>query len=55
LGAKETQSEDLYDIAHAAQFALVDQVGNLRGLYSSDESGMDEIFHRSQHVLSSPK
>ena len=51
LGEKAAQSDGLYEIAHTAKFALVDPEGNLRGLYSSDESGLDEAFRRSQHVL----
>ena len=44
-------SGDLIDIAHTAKFVLVDGTGAIRGYYDSDTLGLDEIFHRSQHVL----
>lgn len=39
------------DIAHPDRLALIDGKGRLRGLYRSDERGLDEVFHRAQHVL----
>lgn len=51
LGEKEALDNDLYDIAHAIQFILVDREGNVRGYYGSDETGLDETYHRSMHVL----
>jgi protein SCO1 len=51
LGRKEINSENLVDIAHAPYFVLVDGAGGIRGYYRPDESGLDEVFHRSQHVL----
>ncbi|MDH3629231.1 MAG: SCO family protein [Acidobacteriota bacterium] len=39
------------DIAHSGKFVIVDQRGAIRGYYDHDEEGLDEIFHRSQHVL----
>ena len=41
----------MIDIAHTAKFVIVDQEGRNRGYYSSDDKGIDEIFHRAQHVL----
>ena len=51
LGRREVSSENLVDIAHAPYFVLVDGNGGIRGYYRPDESGLDELFHRSQHVL----
>jgi len=48
---KKSTSAGMVDIAHTTKLALIDPEGNLRGYYSSDEVGLDEIFHRSQHVL----
>jgi protein SCO1/2 len=45
--------EDLIDIAHTGRFVLVDGEGAIRGYYEHDEEGLDEIFHRSRHVLES--
>ena len=42
---------DLIEIAHTGKLVLVDRHGGVRGLYDIDESGLDEIYHRSQHVL----
>jgi protein SCO1 len=52
LGEKEDIEGGLYEMAHASKFALVDQKGNLRGFYDTTESGLDEVYHRAQHVLS---
>jgi len=35
----------------APRLALVDGRGNLRGLYGTAEPGLDEVYHRSLHVL----
>ncbi len=42
----------MYDIAHSTQLALVDTEGGVRGFYDMEpEGGLDEIFHRAQHVM----
>lgn len=41
----------LMDIAHSGKFVLVDGNGGIRGYYDADAAGLDEIFHRSRHVL----
>ena len=42
----------LYDIARSTQLALVDPEGNVRGFYGIEpDQGLDEIFHRAQHVM----
>jgi len=33
------------------KFVLVDGAGRIRGFYGTDTMGLDEIFHRSRHVL----
>ena len=38
------------DVARRARLFLVDAFGNLRGHYAIDESGLDEVYHRAQHV-----
>ncbi len=43
--------DDLIDIAHTGKFVLVDGDGVIRGYYDHDPEGLDEIFHRSRHVL----
>jgi protein SCO1/2 len=43
---------DLYDIAHSTKLALVDPDGAVRGFYGIEpDQGLDEIYHRAQHVL----
>ncbi|MBN92570.1 MAG: hypothetical protein CL928_00635 [Deltaproteobacteria bacterium] len=44
-------SDDLENFAHEARMFLVDPDGNIRGNYGSDELGLDEVYHRAQHVL----
>jgi protein SCO1/2 len=39
------------DIPHTTKVVLVDDTGHVRGYYDTDESGIDEVFHRAQHVL----
>jgi len=39
------------DIPHTTKVVLVDPRGNIRGYYDTDESGLDEVFNRAQHVL----
>jgi protein SCO1/2 len=51
LAAPETGAEPaLAGLARAGKLALVDPEGNLRGIYGSDASGIDEIYNRAQHV-----
>jgi cytochrome oxidase Cu insertion factor (SCO1/SenC/PrrC family) len=33
------------------RLVIVDRTGGLRGSYSVDAAGLDEVFHRSRHVL----
>ena len=35
-----------------AQAVLVDGDGGARGAYATDDDGLDEVFHRAQHVMS---
>jgi len=51
MGAKKKIEGGMFDIAHTTKLALVDWAGNIRGYYASDARGLDELFHRSQHVL----
>lgn len=47
-----TGAANMYDISHSSQLALVDGKGNVRGFYGIEPNeGLDEIFHRAQHVL----
>ncbi len=48
---KQMGEHGMVDIAHTTKLALIDAEGNIRGYYGSDEQGLDEVFHRSQHVL----
>jgi protein SCO1/2 len=41
-------SADLYDIAHSAKFALVDQNGELRGFWSTDDLGRGNIINAAR-------
>jgi protein SCO1/2 len=50
MGEPETLN-DLIDIAHTGKLVLVDRKGGIRGYYDSQGTGLDEVFHRSRHVL----
>ncbi|MBJ96079.1 MAG: hypothetical protein CMP23_16565 [Rickettsiales bacterium] len=41
----------LAEVAGQGRSFLVDAFGKLRGHYAIDESGLDEVYHRAQHVL----
>ncbi len=51
VGEREDLGGGLFDIAHSAKLALVDGEGRVRGFYDATEPGLDEIFHRTRHVL----
>ena len=51
MGEKKQIDGGMFDIAHTTKLALVDWEGNIRGYYANDARGLDELFHRSQHVL----
>jgi protein SCO1/2 len=51
VGDKEEVDSGLYDIAHSTKLALIGPDGGVRGYYGIDEMGLDEVFHRAQHVL----
>ena len=42
--------KSLIDISDAGRLFIVDGSGGLRGAYRPDLLGLDEVFHRSQHV-----
>ena len=41
----------LIDIGHGGRLVLVDGQGRVRGHYETTAVGIDEVFHRAQHVL----
>ncbi len=51
MGPAIANDAGVIDIAHSGKFALVDEQGRVRGFYATDEDGLDEVFHRAQHVL----
>lgn len=54
IGERAPTEDDanLYDIAHSTKLALVDPDGNVRGFYGIEpDQGLDEIYHRAQHVM----
>lgn len=51
VGEREDLGGGLFDIAHSGKLALVDGRGRVRGFYDATEAGLDEIFHRTRHVL----
>ena len=50
LGEPETLTGTTLDIAHSGKLVLVDKEGRIRGYYDVDPTGLDEVFHRAQHV-----
>jgi protein SCO1/2 len=39
-----------FDIAHSGRLMLIDGKGGIRGIYDSTDLGIDELFHRANHV-----
>jgi protein SCO1/2 len=51
-GAQPADGGAMFDIAHSTQLALVDTEGGVRGFYDIEpDGGLDEVFHRAQHVM----
>ncbi|HXV77877.1 MAG TPA: SCO family protein [Candidatus Polarisedimenticolaceae bacterium] len=46
-----TPPESPAEIAHSGKLVLVDGSGGVRGYYDADGEGLDEVFHRTLHVL----
>ncbi|MBK8480427.1 MAG: SCO family protein [Proteobacteria bacterium] len=51
MGQPVPEGSGLIDIAHSAGLVLVDQQGWIRGRYGTDLDGLEEVLHRSMHVL----
>ena len=51
LGEPQETDAGLIDIMHTGEFVILDPSGGIRGYYGSDLEGLDEIYHRSRHVL----
>jgi protein SCO1/2 len=53
VGERESGGTDGagYDIRHSSKLALVDRFGNVRGFYSTDKAGLDELYHRALATL----
>jgi protein SCO1/2 len=47
----ESRAPTLEQLAHLRQVVLIDPRAGIRGYYRTDEAGLDEVFHRSLHVL----
>ena len=46
-----TEETGVFDIAHAGYFVLIDPDGGIRGYYGVTDEGLDEVYHRSRHVV----
>ena len=44
MGDPHSFNESLYDIAHSQKMVLVDPSGNIRGFYSSDKDGINQMM-----------
>jgi protein SCO1 len=53
LEPKVWTKQSFFEISHTQKLVIVDGNGAVRGYYGSDKLGVDEVFHRSQHVLRS--
>ncbi len=50
MGERETLENGMIDIAHAGRLALVDPRGRIRGWYSPDDEGLEELMQRTRQV-----
>jgi protein SCO1/2 len=51
MGKAEQDDAGMMDIGHGAHLVLIDEAAGVRGIYDTSDSGIDEIYHRSTHVL----
>ena len=51
MGEAEETKTGVIDITHSGKFVIIDGEGGIRGYYDTDPDGLDEIYHRSRHVL----
>lgn len=51
VGEREEVEPGVYDIAHSTKLALVDRFGTVRGYYSIDDEGLNELYHRTLRVM----
>ncbi len=51
MGEQTVNDAGMMDISHTGKFVIVDSRGGIRGYYDSDPEGLDEIYHRSRHVV----
>ena len=51
MGDQIEEDAGMMDISHTGKFVIVDPSGGIRGYYDTDPEGLDEIYHRSRHVL----
>lgn len=51
VGEARQNEAGVMDIAHSTKLALVDRFGNIRGYYSTDDEGLNELYHRTLRVI----
>jgi protein SCO1/2 len=51
VGERSEVEPGVYDIAHSSKLALVDRNGGIRGFYSIDEDGLEQLFHRALSLV----
>ncbi len=51
MGEQAENGVGMIDISHSGKFVIVDPQGGIRGYYDADPDGLDEVYHRSRHVL----
>jgi protein SCO1/2 len=51
MGERAESETGMVDISHSGKFVIVDPQGGIRGYYDTDPEGLDEVYHRSRHVL----
>lgn len=51
IGDKTEVEPGVYDIAHSSKLALVDKKGGIRGVYSIDPEGLEELYHRALAIV----
>ena len=54
VGERQEKAPGIFDIAHSSKLALVDRNGGIRGVYSTDDAGLEELYHRAIAVLRVP-
>ena len=54
IGERMERDDGQYDILHTGRFILIDRRGTMRGLYSTDREGLEQLEHDIERLRGDP-